>query len=265
MRHQKPCLRCGKIFYHLGSLKSHLNRKKQCESKYLDLTPGIIISNYYEYLDKYYDDCKPKLKLKNDDCKLKLKLINEKPNNLFKITSNKSEIKTQNINGKNIVSDNGKFIDNSKNLNNNIYITVNSFGNENTSHLSRADWNNIINKNLDAIPELTKKIHIEDESNHNIIINSVKDGHGKKFNGNDLVLVPIRELLEDIVSQTADRLYDYIETNQISKNKHVKMTEVLEKLGEENSSLLKKNAKDVKYMIVNAKTQIKKTLRPYIL
>lgn len=268
MRNQKPCVRCGKIYYHMTGLKYHmLNRQKPCDAKYIDLSGEEIMEDYYKYLVLYNDICKPKplLKLKNGNNSSKL--IMKKQEN---IQENKQQvnnlIKNLGCNDANakqhaIAGNNNNLLDNSKHHNNNIYITVNSFGDEDTSHLTKSDWNKIINKKLDAIPELTKRIHIDNEKNHNIVINSVKDGHGKVYNGNKLELIPIRELLEDLVTQMADKLYDYVESNKISKLKQIMITEVLEKLEEENSSLFKRNARDIKFMVVNAKAMIKSTLK----
>lgn len=269
MRNPKPCVRCGKSFNQMSSLKYHIfNKDKLCEAKYIDLPGEEIMEDYYKYLAIYYDICKPKpiLKLKDDPRPPKLimkkkqenKQINKQEtkivNNLIKNLGCNDASKT---NRNAIAGNNNNMLDKS----NNIYITVNSFGNEDTSHLTKSDWNKIINKKLDAIPELTKRIHIDNEKNHNIVINSVKDGHGKVYNGNKLELIPIRELLEDLVTQMADKLYDYVESNKISKLKQIMITEVLEKLEEENSSLFKRNARDIKFMVVNAKAMIKSTLK----
>lgn len=265
MRKEKPCLRCGKKYYHMSGLKYHmLNRQKPCEAKYLEMSGEEIISDYYKYLDIYYQHFKPKqiLKPKNEITNNKPKLVmkkqqeNKQINNLIKnLGSNNSN--TNNAKRNAIAGNNNNMLDKS----NNIYITVNSFGNEDTSHLTKADWNKIINKKLDAIPELTKRIHIDNKNNHNFVINSLKDGHGKIYDGEKIVMMPIRDLLEEVITQTADKLYDYVESNKVSKLKQIKVTEVLEKLEEDNSSLFKRNARDIKFIVVNAKDMIKETLK----
>lgn len=290
MRNEKPCLRCGKMYYHMTGLKYHLlNRMKPCEGKYIKLSGSEIMEDYYKYLEIYNDICnpKPKLKLKNgtnedneiiessDNSKKQNKLVMKKKgnstkqqiNNMIKNLNNdvSNDIKNvSNVKRNAITGNHNNFIDQSidKSKNqNNIYITVNSFGDEDVSHLTRSDWNKIINKKLDAIPELTKRIHIDQETNHNVLINSIKDGHGKIFNGEELVIVPIKGLLEDIVTQMADKLYDYVVTNKVSKLKQIKVNEVIEKLEEDNSKLLKRNARDIKCMMANAKTVMKETLK----
>lgn len=78
MRNQKPCIRCGKKFNQMSSLKYHLleMKKKPCEVKYIDLSGEEIMKDYYTHLKTYNKICnKPTLKAKESS---KLKFIKKK-------------------------------------------------------------------------------------------------------------------------------------------------------------------------------------------
>jgi hypothetical protein len=255
---------------------------------------------YNEYINKINNQTKPlklslipkdkskqnKLTLRNEIDDNKLESIKHELTKILKNDNNVYDVKnminqlfsndtSNNIttnDNKNIINDmntsnnsgghNTSFVakDNAKLLNQQIYITVNGFGNEDLSHISKKDWNDIIRHNNNAIPQLTKKIHIDEPKNHNILINSLKNGYGYKYDGNNLIVLPIQEIAEDLVSLNADRLYDYMETHDTSRYKQQKISKVMDRLGEENSPLVKDNVKDIKYMFYNAKSNIKSTL-----
>jgi DNA-directed RNA polymerase subunit RPC12/RpoP len=66
MRNLKPCVRCGKQFNQMSSLKYHLLKtQKQCEAKYIDLNGEEILEDYYKHLEVYNKKCKSKPVLKS--------------------------------------------------------------------------------------------------------------------------------------------------------------------------------------------------------
>lgn len=89
MRNLKPCVRCGKKFNQMSSLKYHLfTKQKPCEAKFINLSGEEIMEDYYKYLDIYNKTLKPKPTLKpKHPKKRKLSLKNPKKppiNNLIK-------------------------------------------------------------------------------------------------------------------------------------------------------------------------------------
>jgi hypothetical protein len=146
---------------------------------------------------------------------------------------------------------------NSKQLNQHFNITVNTFGNEDLSHITHKDWNNIIKQNINAIPELTKKIYIDEQKNHNVYITSPKDGYCKVYTPDGWKYKGTKNILNEIIENGADRIYDYMESdpNKAKKN-YEKMSRVIDKLEDENSFIVKQNISDIKELFINHQDKI---------
>jgi Zn-finger nucleic acid-binding protein len=283
MRKSKICPRCGGVFMHRGNLNSHLKKKNICPIVYLNINRQEIIKNYEKYYEMYLElpnintsinEYKPKRKL-NKTKHIKLKPKNKNLKNVIKqyfgevdentiatFTDDLMNIMQDDchINNINNQIDNSNSINNShvmqnsnnKQLNQQFNITVNAYGQEDLSHISQKDWMRIIKKKLDAIPELTKKIYIDEETNRNIYIKSFKDGYGLKFNGSKWIPVSMDKLVTELLETNTDRLYDYIESDDNMSNSglHKFATDIIEKLAEEKSSLAKRNKMDIKELFV---------------
>jgi Zn-finger nucleic acid-binding protein len=285
MRKAKVCPRCGNIFMHRGNLNSHLKKKNICPILYLNVNRQEIIKNYEKYYEMYLelpnvdttvDEYKPRKKLnRTKHIKLKPKNGNKDLNNVIKqyfgevdentiatFTDDLMNIMQDDchINNINNQIDNSNRINNShviqnsnnKLLNQQFNITVNAYGQEDLSHISQKDWMRIIKKKLDAIPELTKKIYIDEETNRNIYIKSFKDGYGLKFNGSRWIPVSMDKLVTELLETNTDRLYDYIESDDNIANSalHKFASDIIEKLAEEKSTLAKRNKMDIKELLV---------------
>jgi Zn-finger nucleic acid-binding protein len=285
MRKAKVCPRCGNVFMHRGNLNSHLKKKNICPIVYLNVNRQEIIKNYEKYYEMYLDlpnvdttidGYKPKKKLnKSKQIKLKPKNSNKDLKNVIKqyfgevdentittFTNDLMDIMQDDchINNINNQIDNSNSINNShvmqnsnnKQLNQQFNITVNAYGQEDLSHISQKDWMRIIKKKLDAIPELTKKIYIDEETNRNIYIKSFKDGYGLKFNGSRWIPVSMDKLVTELLETNTDRLYDYIESDDNIANSalHKFASDIIEKLAEEKSTLAKRNKMDIKELLV---------------
>lgn len=268
---------------HRGNLNSHLKKKNICPIVYLNINRQEIIKNYEKYYEMYLElpnintsinEYKPKRKL-NKTKHIKLKPKNKNLKNVIKqyfgevdentiatFTDDLMNIMQDDchINNINNQIDNSNSINNShvmqnsnnKQLNQQFNITVNAYGQEDLSHISQKDWMRIIKKKLDAIPELTKKIYIDEETNRNIYIKSFKDGYGLKFNGSKWIPVSMDKLVTELLETNTDRLYDYIESDDNMSNSglHKFATDIIEKLAEEKSSLAKRNKMDIKELFV---------------
>lgn len=292
MRKAKVCPRCGTVFMHRGNLNTHLKKKTICPATYVKVSRADIIKDYETYYQMYlelptvesldikYQPKKNRLSQPVKTYKLKPKISpNSKSNENIKnvlehylddvdeetiqsLTDNILEvIKPSNIQNQNVQVDNSRnvtnnnFLQNSNNkqLNQHFNITVNAYGQEDLSHISHTDWLRIIKKKLDAIPELTKKIYIDEEANRNIYIKSHKDGYAYQFNGNKWIQVRMDKLLTDLLITNTDRLYEYIESEETLINPALQelTNDIIDKLSEEKSTLAKRNKKDIKDLLVD--------------
>ena len=156
-------------------------------------------------------------------------------------------------NNTNVATDGSNILhENSKQLNQHFNITVNTFGNEDLSHITRKDWHEIIKKNINAIPALTKKIYIDEESNRNVFLTSPKDGYCKVYTDDGWKYKGTRDIVQEIIGNSADRIYDYMDT--VPNNDRImyrRMTNAIDKLGDDNSMVLRKNMSDVKELFIN--------------
>ena len=281
MKTPKTCPRCGKVFLHRGNLNNHLRKQKICKSTYIDGDREDIIQNYDKYHEQYLyllkkEDNKVKgrykLKVKkeeidneptietldeydesyiqpiqnnnNYDSNQMMAKLNEIINNLSQnIKPNNTNVATE---GSNILNDN------SKQLNQHFNITVNTFGNEDLSHITRKEWHDIIKKNINAIPELTKKIYIDEEKNRNVFLTSPKDGYCKVYTDDGWKYKGTKDIVHEIIGTNADRIYDYMDA-QSNKDKPIykRMTNVIDRLGDDNSMVLRKNVTDIKELFIN--------------
>lgn len=291
MRKAKICPRCGNVFMHRGNLNSHLKKKGECLPLYIKAERDDIINDYDKYYKLYIDMpninqiidvYKPKQKLNQPikAYKLRPKICKPENKNLKNVIQNyfgnvdentmqtltddiidiMQEHGQSGINKLNNKIDNYSNINNSqfmqnshnKQLNQQFNITVNAYGQEDLSHISEKDWIKIIKKKLNAIPELTKKIYIDEETNRNIYIKSFKDGYGLRFDGQNWKPVSMDKLMTELVETNTDRLYDYIESEDINVSSalYTSANDIIEKLAEEKSSLVKRNKMDIKELLI---------------
>lgn len=288
MRKAKTCPRCGNVFMHRGNLNSHLKKKAECSPTFINVDRDEIIQNYEKYYQMYIDlpntkptleFYKPKKKLIQPVKTLKLRpKVNKQGNDNLKnvlqnyfgnIDENTMQTLTDdiidimqeqptinnvsNVDNSNRIN-NSQFMQNSHNkqLNQQFNITVNAYGQEDLSHISQKDWVRIIKKKLDAIPELTKKIYIDEKTNRNIYIKSFKDGYGLRFDGQHWIPVSMDKLMTELVETNTDRLYDYIESEdtKVSSALYKSANDIIDKLAEEKSSLVKRNKMDIKELFI---------------
>lgn len=278
MRELKYCPRCGKSFPHRGNLNNHLRKQKICPALIEDIDRNDIILNYHKYMKNFSAvTVEDTLVVKNDkkqnqdfnqdlDMGIQEILAEHIGDVDGKISSKLNAIITQKINQK--MEDlqikynvNGNIAQgNSKQINQQVYITVNSYGNEDLSHISNKDWRDIINKKDYAIPELAKKIHVDQESNRNIFIPSFKQKYSLTYTGDKWELEETSKILKDIIIKNADLIYEYLETHKSEfKNKeYYRMDEILDKLGIDNM-LVKEYQDQIKLMFINNRDLIKDT------
>lgn len=300
MRKAKVCPRCGSVFMHRGNLNSHLKKKTECPAVYVKANRNDIISDYDTYYDMYMnlpnteqvvEVYQPKKKLNQPikPYKLRPKINKQGNDNLKSVIKNyfgniddnmmqtltddiidimqEQEVSHPTITNNTI--DNSNSINNSqvmqnshnKQLNQQFNITVNAYGQEDLSHISQKDWVRIIKKKLDAIPELTKKIYIDEETNRNIYIKSFKDGYGLRFDGQQWKPVSMDKLMTDLVETNTDRLYDFIESEdtKVSSALYTSASDIIDKLAEDKSTLVKRNKMDIKELLIENSQMVLET------
>lgn len=180
----------------------------------------------------------------NDSGQAIVSKLSEIIDNLSKnMKSNNTNVATE---GSNILHEN------SKQLNQHFNITVNTFGNEDLSHITKKDWHDIIKKNINAIPALTKKIYIDEERNRNVFLTSPKDGYCKVYTDDGWTYKGTRDIVQEIIGTNADRIYDYmIAMPNNESSMYRRMSNAIDKLGDDNSMVLRKNMADVKELFIN--------------
>jgi hypothetical protein len=240
--------------------KPKAQRKPICKSK-AKLTYKLKPkqnSNLKNVLEKYFGNVDDNtIKTLTDDILNVMSIDNDE-----KYSSNNSNNIVENVsNYGNFSHSNFNQNSHNKQLNQQFNITVNAYGHEDLSHLSQTDWKHIIKKKLDAIPELTKKIYIDEETNRNIYIKSFKDGFGLKYNGNRWIPVSMDKLVTELLETNTDRLYDYIESDDtnISGNLYNSANDIIENLSHDKSTIVKRNKMNIKELLVENSHQVLET------
>ena len=89
-------------------------------------------------------------------------------------------------------------------INNTINITVpiNAFGEEDTSNIDNKTIKKSINKMLDGISYLIKRVHFNPEmpQNHNVYIPSRKNNFGMIYDGNKWILGNSKEIINKLTN-----------------------------------------------------------------
>lgn len=176
------------------------------------------------------------------------------------INSNNNHIETHNNNSSHFNNTNFNQNSHNKQLNQQFNITVNAYGQEDLSHLTHKDWKQIIKQKIDAVPALTKKIYIDEETNRNIYIRSFKDGFGLKYNGDRWIPVSMDKLITELLETNTDRLYDYIESDGAIPTKiYNSASTIIDKLSDEKSFVAKRNKMDIKELLIENSHQVLET------
>ena len=138
----------------------------------------------------------------------KIELLSKQIEELKNIINNKST-----TNNKNTTN-----INNCNNNNNNINITiVLPHKKPDISHLTDADYYNILGRNLNAIPKIIEKIHFNDNNpqNHNIYISNIKNKYAMLYNGSEWSLQNRDETIHNLIIDNETRLEDWLSQEDI--------------------------------------------------
>jgi len=244
-------LRCGEDF---TKLKSHLKKKIQCTSIYLDISCDEMFKNYdklfIEYKIKLLNSlhlcgCGKKFKYRSGLSRHK-KICNIKSNNIEQNNIEQNNIEQNNIEQNNIEQNNieqNNIEQNNIELNNieqnnistlkkynhddiMVNIVLQNFGNEVIpniiSILNRI--NKFINKHNqiggdELFSILFKAIYIDTEENRSLIIRSVKDGYINIRDNNDWIIKSRKNMKECIINNMIEKINIFFNiTFEICKN-----------------------------------------------
>lgn len=212
--------------------------------------------NTYPYSQSNTQSNIEKNKYKNESSDIAPQTSSNDANNdiVSKLTEIISTLsKTINTSSITASGDNNILGGNSKQLNQRFNITVNTFGNEDLSHISHKDWHKIIKQNINAIPELTKKIYIDEKKNRNIYFTSPKDGYCRIYTDDGWKYKGAKTVLNEIIETNADRIYNYMESDPKKHNRdsYKKMEHVIDRMSDDSSFIVKQNILDIKEILMN--------------
>jgi hypothetical protein len=128
--------------------------------------------------------------------------------------------------------------------------------------LTKDDLMSIVDKRYQAIPELVKRIHIDIPENRNIYIPSEKGKYIKVFNGQIWQYVDQKQMLETLVVDNSNRMFDFInnDTSNIEKKLYKKVDKLIDELDNENKS--RENCKErLKSLLLSYNKTIKDSIK----
>jgi hypothetical protein len=168
-------------------------------------------------------------------------------------------------NGKNIASNNNSTIGNQNNIQNqqNVNITVNSFGSENIDHITDQIICKLIKTApFTCVPQLIEKIHFDPEhpENHNIKITNKKLNYAEIVKNNKWVTANKKKVIDDVIQKSYDILDEKYNDNKedISDKRKERFENFQEKFENEDESLRKNMKNDVDLLLINGTNEVHK-------
>lgn len=211
------CERCGNL-YTSASKSYYYKHKKKCNRLYLNESETDSKNNILELTTPSIQTYIPY----------------QEPNKSMDKSQNQNSLNTHNSHN-HVQTYNTQ---NNPNININNNITIKNYNDGNDEEILNSIPNHIkqqiLKKPHTAITDLYKLIHIDNPQYRNIYIGSLKDGHGKVLKDGDWTSIQMKQLLEDAVVQSSDRLYDIAndETVNVKKSYLDKITKLLDNIAE---------------------------------
>jgi hypothetical protein len=225
--------------------------------------------------------CKKKKELENDKIKLE--------NNKIKFNENKNKIKEENYKKEiekekeeknDILKENNMMkklilellnkqsIQTSHNIINNItnntqnnLIMINSFGKEDVSHITLADYKKILNGFFPGFVKYIEKIHFDESApqNHNLCLSNIKSKYIYVYEDNDWKLKEKNDIVDTLINKKYNMLNDKCEELEELKLINKKTVNNFEDFCEyyDNKEAQKTNKTNVTLMLYNNKDKIK--------
>ena len=228
---------CGKVFTQVSNLYRH---RKKC-----DIRPVSSITEPEQIIQV--------LKEENNKMKEEMDELRKQVEMLIGNT------------GKNIASNNNSKIGNQNNIQNqqNVNITVNSFGSENIDHITDQIICKLIKTApFTCVPQLIEKIHFDPEhpENHNIKITNKKLNYAEIVKNNKWVTANKKKVIDDVIQKSYDILDEKYNDNkeEISDKRKERFENFQEKFENEDESLRKNMKNDVDLLLINGTNEVHK-------
>ena len=172
---------------------------------------------------------------------------------------NTTQNNVQNMTQNNIQADQmvQQNIENNNTINQDITININGYGKEDVSKISDVIWKRIINRKYLAIPELVRAVHILLEENRNIFIRSTKEKYGMIYNGESWEMRELKKILEDLINDNADRIWDYVKSEGSDQELCAMIDPYLDKINKDDT--FNDYKEKIKLLLINNKTLIKES------
>lgn len=292
------CEKCGKDFDTKFLLNRHLSKKLPCNTidkinknfnekiKIIDdeiklkMEESMKIENKCLICNKNISNKGNLIRHINNTCKIKKELIRKKENlleNKNKLINNRGEIETAIVDKDNEIKALKKTISkllekqvpqnitiNNPTINNNTQnniIVINSFGKEDLSHITEADYKKYLNNYFPGFIKFIEKIHFDENmpSNHNLCITNIKSKYMYIYENNNWNLTERNDIIDRLITNKYDNLIekfdDLEEAGKISDKVIDNFTQFQHNYNNEEAK--KNTKKDVELMIYNNKNKIK--------
>ena len=172
---------------------------------------------------------------------------------------------TTNIHGSNnSINSNNNIHNVSNNVQNNITIKINPFGQENTDFLTKEEKLKIINKCYMSVPALIETIHNHPE-NRNFYISNKKNGvMAILYHNNETEFNDYDEICNQLIEKNMDRLDDYFSEfeNELKESVKSRLQKVIS--SNEDDTLNDKYITDIKFYLIKISKRNKKEIKKFI-
>ena len=231
---------CGKFYNHRPSFYRH---KKECS--YIPSNDVETNTSQVELLIKENQEMRERLDIKDRE-------MNE--------LRNQVELFLQQT-GKNTTNNNST-IKNQTNIGNQ-YIVVNSFGNENTEHLTDQIICKLIQHSpFKCVPELIKKIHFDPEhpENHNIKLTNKKLNYAEIIKDNKWIMTNKKKVIDDVIQNSYNILDNSYTDNKdsISERQQERFDNFQGKYENEDETLNRNLKEEVDLLLINGTNEVHK-------
>lgn len=286
------CEKCDKVFKKNCQLQYHLNRKFPC------ITIEGIINNYISKIKNIDDNienitkksletnkecnfCNKTFSSKHNlirhiekSCLSKKDMINKRDkinNDKEKIIKDKiAEQLTEQLTNK--INELQKSIDNIKNkeiittqnitnnIQNNLIVNINSFGEETLDHITLQDYKKYFNSFFKGFVSFIEKVHFDENTpeNHNLCITNMKSKYIRVYENNDWILKEKNDIIDDLVTNKFNLLtnkYEELEEAKQLNNNTIHNFEEFQQ-NYENKEAQKNTKKDITLMVFNNKEKV---------
>lgn len=232
----KPCPRCGREFSRKDNLIRHLKKKKECETKYINIDRQSIIQDYNKYHNVYLSSQNKSQNMKkiNDmgyECEHCNKTFTKK-NNYYRHKKNYCKVIKTNDNMKRVKEDynelmykrelekmremyEAKIKKLEKIIRDHPRIKINDYEKEKYPLLATEQWCELFDTEYDIVINYIRMTYIDVETNRNIYVPDPSNKYVKVFQNGRWELIDRKKLINKIITNITDRIENIV-------NKHKK-------------------------------------------